>query len=510
MLYLITRYVDKFRHWQASFNWGLRFKLVLLIAIVSFFSVLASSALILTLQKQQLEDSAMQSTTRLSDAINASLEQAMLRDDRPMIRQIVQTLVDKQNVEHIRILDRQGIVHISSQPTEVGVRFDYSQALCQFCHTDGTRPSNQTTMTEMSDGRTALLNVTMIYNQPQCQSCHDAQRRILGLTMIEVPLGDLNNQVASGFWRIVLSSLVSLALLIVLMIIALRKLIIKPIDELTRGMTEIRAGNLDCALQVSTRDEFGKLADTFDDMRRQLKSSRSENVELYKRVRSLAILEERDRLAREMHDNLAQMLGYINFKLAVTDELLAKPELAQARANLIEIKRVAKEAFTDVREAIFNLRQTAPIGDGLISMLRGYLDEYQAHYGIETDFWIEDLRLAEFPEEVQLQINRIVQEALTNVRKHARASRVSVRIEHVDHHVQIGIGDNGTGFDAIKLSQDGVQHYGLQIMRERAASVGGDLEINSQPGAGTRILLRVPLYPVFEDPHENIARSISG
>lgn len=495
----LTRTTNRIRSWLKSLCPGLNSKLSLLIIFVSLIGVLASAALILTLQRQQLEETALQATNRLSAAINSSLEQAMLRNDRAMMSEIIRAMVDKQSIEHIEILDNAGNVHVSSVPSEVGQRFTYAMPTCQFCHTGDARPSNQSAIVETKDAHTALLNVNLIYNQPQCQSCHPPQDRILGLTIIELPLDDLNNQMASSFWRIVVAALLTLGLLISLMTLALRRMIIQPIDALTQGMTQIRDGNLEDGLVPASHDEFGKLASAFDDMRRQLRATRLENATLNKQMRSMAILEERDRLARELHDNLAQMLGYINIKAALADEQLTKEQTAQVHASLLELKQVAKEAYTDVRESIFYLRSPMPAPNGLLENLRAYLAEYRARYGIETYLWIEDERCIDFPGEVEVQVNRIVQEALTNVRKHAQARQACVRFGHTDHHVRIQIEDNGVGFDSAKIGQDGRKHFGLQIMRERAASIGGELEIDSQRDAGTRVNLIVPFYSVDKE-----------
>jgi signal transduction histidine kinase len=227
-----------------------------------------------------------------------------------------------------------------------------------------------------------------------------------------------------------------------------------------------------------------------------------ENAELYQQVRHVAVLQERDRLAREMHDNLAQMLGYVNIKASITDDLLAKNQVTQARYSLLELKQVAKDAYTDVREAIFNLRTPMSGGNGLVGLLEEYLAEYRAHYGIDANLIIENGWLTRFPAEVEVQVNRIIQEALTNVRKHAEAKHVWVRFERNDNHVRIRIEDDGIGFDPANLKRNGAQHFGLQIMRERAESVGGELEIDSRPGAGTQVLLQVAMFPTFEDSHE--------
>ncbi len=655
-----------------AFRSGLNAKLLLIIVGVSLIGVLTSSSLILTLQREQLIDSALAATTRESNVIQSSLEHAMLRNDQQMVSQVIQTMVDKKSIEHIRILDDKGVVYVSSSPTEVGERFDYSDPACQFCHVNGARPSNQTAILPTRDNHEALLNVNLIYNSPQCQSCHDPQNRILGIMAIEMPLVDLNSQLTAGFWRITLAALVTLGLLVGLMLLALRRLVIQPVGELTRGMTEIRGGNLDYLLHVPSRDELGDLAEAFNAMRQRLKSTHTENAllltetrrreqetialhrlmmsisasleiqqvldaiaegareilnadisavglvdethhhvlvkacagtrtenlkglaiplgelisgkhsvkpiciekwrpdlplpriaeliaqegivsslaaplwsngrlhgyvgvmtrqprhftkedtqlfmslalqvvvaienaELYRQMRYLAILEERDRLAREMHDNLAQMLGYMNIKTAIIDDQLGRDQVTQARSSLLELKRIAKEAYTDVREAIFNLRSTMPSGYGLVPVLKEYLAEYRAHCGIDAQLAVEDAYLAMFPAEVEVQVNRIIQEALTNVRKHSGASKVWVRFERDNHHVKIRIEDDGKGFDPAQLKQDGQRHFGLQIMRERAESVGGELEIDSQIGCGTRVTLQVAMFPRIEDPHESTA-----
>jgi signal transduction histidine kinase len=220
-----------------------------------------------------------------------------------------------------------------------------------------------------------------------------------------------------------------------------------------------------------------------------------ENARLYQRVRSLAAEEERGRLAREMHDNLAQTLGYLNLKASITEKRLSSGQIAQAQASLLELKQIAGEAYTDARETIFSLRTTASSELGLLPTLREYLAEYRAHYGVDAQLVVDNESLPEFPADVGIQIICIIQEALTNVRKHAGASRAWVRFEQDGDRVRISVEDDGQGFDPAQVAGEGQRYFGLQIMRERAESVGGDLELDSRPGKGTRLVIRVPLTP---------------
>lgn len=218
-----------------------------------------------------------------------------------------------------------------------------------------------------------------------------------------------------------------------------------------------------------------------------------ENAQLYKQLRFLATLEERDRLARELHDHLAQTLGYLNVKASMTADLVTDRKYLLALESLDELKRVAKMAYTDVREAIFNLRTTISASTSLLASLREYLAQYSVHYGLDAHLVIENDDADEFTPEVASQLLHIVQEALTNVRKHSQATRVLVRYDQSGPQIRVTIEDNGQGFVPEEVPRDGHQHVGLNIMRERAESIGGSLILDSAPGQGTRVIVSAPI-----------------
>jgi nitrate/nitrite-specific signal transduction histidine kinase len=805
------------------FKPGLNFKLLLIVVGVSLIGMLLSSFLVLTLQRRQLIASTQAATIRLSDTIEASLEHAMVENDWPLVDHMVQSVVAEDRIKRIRILDAQGVVRVSSSSEEVGERFDRGEPPCQFCHPTVARPGNQMTILTAKDGHKALLNVNLVHNRPQCAGCHDPRSEVLGLMMIEAPLADLQGQLAAGFWQIALSALVTSAILVGLIYLALKKFVIRPVGELARGAAEIGTGNLDYSVRATSRDELGELARSFDAMRQRLKESLAglerrnrelsvlnevalaasqlldlqqildlaldtvvnmlgvqagsiylrdeesgrltqracrglsqaqcqeierlrqqpggdlsrqvtqsgkvifvadmaaedrfhrlwddlrdrsyvniplkskgavvgtmglvtyagqplteregeilkmvgreigiaidnalllaetrrreqvartlyrlgtqisaslelgqvlaavaeaarqvlaadigvvglldedsqevsvkaaagartdalkglrvpvrgevpgstlasgqplivaeyrpdlpiphardlivaegvvsflavplwrserllgllgvmtrqrrrfsqddvqlltrlahqvvvavENARLYQQVRHLTALEERDRLAREIHDHLAQALGYLNLKASITDGLLSEGQIARAQASLLELKKIARETYIDVREAIFSLRTIVSPGLGLLPTLREYLAEYRTHYGVDAQLVVDDESLAQFPPDVGIQIIRIAKEALTNVRKHAGASKAWICFERDGDWIRITVGDDGRGFDPAQVARESRQYFGLQIMQERAESVGGSLELDSQPGKGTRVVIRVP------------------
>jgi nitrate/nitrite-specific signal transduction histidine kinase len=219
-----------------------------------------------------------------------------------------------------------------------------------------------------------------------------------------------------------------------------------------------------------------------------------ENARLYEAVRGMGAVEERERLAREMHDGLAQALGFLNLRLALAERSLDGGPAEPARQALAEMRKVAGDAYDEVRQAIFGLRTMVSRGLGLIPTLSEYLHEFSQQSGIEVKLEAPDgTDFVRFAPEVEVQLIRIVQEALNNVRKHAGARGARVGLRREGNEVVVAIEDDGAGFDPTASPADGRRHFGLATMRERAESVGGALGVRSAAGTGTQVLVRLPL-----------------
>lgn len=220
-----------------------------------------------------------------------------------------------------------------------------------------------------------------------------------------------------------------------------------------------------------------------------------ENVQLHEQVHQLAALEERERLAREIHDNLAQALSVLKLQASYAEDLLRNGQYEQLETYLGELKRTATEAHDDARDAIFSLRQRAASPEEFLASIRAHLDRYHRLYGLNVELVVQDETLIDLTPAAVVQLTRIIQEALANVRKHARANSVRVRMERFDDQYCITVVDDGRGFDSGELARRdrGAGGMGLQIMRERAESLGGTLEIDSEPGKGTRVIVGISL-----------------
>ncbi|MGZ8692202.1 MAG: histidine kinase [Gaiellaceae bacterium] len=215
-----------------------------------------------------------------------------------------------------------------------------------------------------------------------------------------------------------------------------------------------------------------------------------ENARLHEQVLDRAVLEERERIARELHDGLAQVLGYINTQTQAVKKLLESRRVGEAASELDAMGAVSREVYADVREAIVGLR-SAP--KGLIPTIRDYLNRLPRMNGCAVEFRVrEGAEGVALVPSTEIQLVRIVQEALSNVRKHAGAARVEVIVEVDEETVRVDIADDGRGFDPLVLDRTGWPRLGLQTMRERAQAIGGVLDVVSAPRKGTSVIVRVP------------------
>jgi signal transduction histidine kinase len=209
--------------------------------------------------------------------------------------------------------------------------------------------------------------------------------------------------------------------------------------------------------------------------------------EAEQRARQVAVLEERQRLSRELHDSVTQALYGISLYAEAGSRALRDGDVEPAATNLREISDTSHEALGEMRLLLFELRPPLLQQHGLEAALRERLQAVETRSGLVTDFLAEgNTRLA--PDQEQ-DLYRLAQEALNNVLKHAHASHVSVRLSVTQAATVLSVADDGVGFDA---SLRGIEGLGLRGMRERAERLGGTLRIQSAPGQGTRIEVEAP------------------
>jgi len=212
-----------------------------------------------------------------------------------------------------------------------------------------------------------------------------------------------------------------------------------------------------------------------------------ENQRLVAREKEMAVSEERNLLAQELHDSIAQSLAFLNIQVQLLGNDLQQGQTKTALQGLEQIREGVQECYDDVRELLVHFRTRVGNAD-LETAVRSALEKFEGQTGIRAVFSHRGTVPDMSPEHV-LQAMHIVQESLSNVRKHAKASHVDVELV-CEGECALYIKDNGIGFDA--AHDHGDTHVGLSIMRERAHRIGAELALESEPGQGTRVRLALP------------------
>jgi len=218
-----------------------------------------------------------------------------------------------------------------------------------------------------------------------------------------------------------------------------------------------------------------------------------EHGRLDAQVRDLAVAEERGRIARDIHDGLAQSVSLLHLKVRQAQALLNTGKTSQAADTLGELADISASAYDEVRQSIFGLRTMVSGGLGIIPALTELLHEFSERNGLPVKLEADGAERIRLSPAAEFQLIRIVQEALSNVRKHAHAGNAWVRVELQASAVRVTIEDNGSGFDPARITSPNGLHFGLQGMRERAERLGGVLEIVTVPDRGTRVTVSLPL-----------------
>jgi signal transduction histidine kinase len=253
-------------------------------------------------------------------------------------------------------------------------------------------------------------------------------------------------------------------------------------------------------------DQRNRVLAEVSEANRKLAATLAENAELQEQLvnqaREAGVLDERQRMAREIHDTLAQGLTGIITQLQAAE--LAEDDPATWRRHLAAATNLARESLTEARRSVHALRpeplRTGRLGEALAEVAQRWSERNGLAVEVTTTGTVQPL-----PQEVEIALLRIAQEALANVAKHARATRVGVTLSYLEHQVALDVRDDGGGFDPTRIDefarrgprQDGTSGgFGLVSMRQRIEALSGTLQIESEPGVGTAISASVPTESV--------------
>ena len=462
---------------------SLRYKIIVAIAVLvlalGIGGTLHARLTLSSISQDELEKRAIAVT---NDVASYAPEPLLTNDIYGLYQHISAVLATNTDIRYIVVMDPKGSVKAST----------FSSGLPM-----GLREANAVPSGQLSSVKT--LNTSE-------GSMVDVAMPILGGDAGTVRLGiskePAESQVAQlTFNLLALTGGVLVAGLVVAYVLA--TLFTRPLARLAEAARAVGRGELSRQVAVESRDEVGRLAATFNTMTQQLREKEEERTRLLERVIS-AQEEERQRIARELHDEAGQALSSLMLGLKHLEETCGDPS---AKGKAAELRSLAADTLELTHDLALELRPSVLDDLGLVAALERYAKDYANRYNISLDFHavaLGDKRL--LPQE-EIALYRIVQEALTNVARHASARNVSVLLEERNGTTVVIVEDDGKGFDVAAVMGGAGQsrRLGLRGMEERASLIGGKLTIESRPGAGTAVFVEVPRamdgHGTDPDPH---------
>lgn len=268
----------------------------------------------------------------------------------------------------------------------------------------------------------------------------------------------------------------------------------KRLEVITEGTLAYERGNFAYRLPNIGDDEIGQMSMHLNEMAQRIEAQvaslqrlSSEKAEWNDTLKQAAITEERQRLARELHDAVSQQLFAISMMTsAVGQTVVEHPD--KAKGQIESIEQMASEAQSEMRALLLHLRPTHLEGKKLKEGIDNLLEELQSKYNLAIAWQVEEITT--LSKGIEDHLFRIIQEAISNTLRHAKATAIELILYMVNEQVQLKINDNGIGFN---VEEQKTSSYGLRTMEERVNEIGGVIEIFSQPKKGTVIEVKVPI-----------------
>lgn len=214
------------------------------------------------------------------------------------------------------------------------------------------------------------------------------------------------------------------------------------------------------------------------------------NKKLQEEREEKATLNERDRIARELHDSVSQALFFMNIKAKEIEDSLNQQR--QPFEEVRDLRKAIKITDADVRQHIFNLQIASQTDVDFVTVIESYINHFQEQSGIQMEFNVEGDFNERIDNRIKNQLIRIFQEILWNIRKHAEAARVRVQLTEENNQLLMVIQDSGKGFNVKELKEK-ESSFGLKIIEERVQAIGAELNIRSDLGKGTTVSIRLAL-----------------
>lgn len=490
---------------------SLRFKItagvtVVMVVIVALYAYIQYES-----QRAMVIRDAGETLTNTSQLIKGSLQSGMLKQDFGDLQSIFDNAGSQPGIKALMLLDPRDVIRLSPGKRGVGTQLDRSDPNCQVCHQQEAQLAQRNIVYTTADGERILRNCNPVENLPTCYECHDASVRFNGVLITDFSFAETDAHLAEALRTTLLLGGAAIGLVILTINLLMNRLVLTRLGHVVSVVRRFAEGDLSQRVVTRADDELGELAEAFNRMATTLQEDNQEKVRLYAELQQKEAVrtqllekliraqeEERIRIARDLHDQLGATLGGLTLSIEAAEQSLP-PEVDSLRRRWERAKDLANQALAETQKLILELRPVILDDLGLFAAIRADAEGRLKPRGIAVRVNVTGTKRRIAPE-LELTLFRIVQEAINNIVKHAKARHVNIALEFKDSNITVTVEDDGQGFDveAVARSDDRTRGLGLLGMVERAQLAGGSFRIESKVGYGSRIVLTMPA-PIGDD-----------
>lgn len=449
--------------------------------------------------------------------VESDLRHQMVESDFEGLQGLLDTIARQEEIRRLYLLNTSGRVIFAPGQEGVGMRLDNRREECQPCHSLPVEERPDSVVVNTSGGEQVFRSMAPIENSQECVGCHEGEGHLIGLLLIDVSVAPFSERLTAYLQQNLLLWISIIAITILVVYLVLNRFVLRRLSHLVSAIAGMSRGTPAPPLPEGPEDEIGQLVRAFNTMTRQVEARNRQNQELSEQLQKqstqrgrllkrviTAQEDERIRVARELHDELGQSLTGLALRAQALERHLPLND-GQAQSILDQIRSLITGTTEQMYDIIMALRPSVLDDLGLVSALNAYAE--RAVESSDLTFDIDDHCFnTRLPPEVETTFFRAFQEGITNVVRHAQAGHISMTFECSGGHFVGTLADDGQGFDPASVRSNGNGYggrgLGLLGMQERIAQCGGQMEIDSAPGQGTRIRLSVPLpeeWHVLED-----------
>ena len=438
--------------------------------------------------------------------VESDLRHQMIEADFAGLQGLLDTIGSQEEIRRLYLLNTDAQVIFAPFEKDVGLQFDNRAPECQPCHALPVEQRPDSIVVTTAGGEQVFRSMAPIENSAECAECHNSEERLIGLLLIDISAVPFTERLAEYLKQNLLLwiSIVAITTLVVYLVV--NRFVLQRLGPLLSAIGGMTRGTPASPLPEGPPDEIGQLVRAFNTMTDQVEARNKQNQELseqlrhqsFQRGRLLKRLitaqeDERIRVARELHDGLGQSLTGLSLRAQALERHVETND-GQGRAILAQMRTLVTGTTDQMYDIIMDLRPSVLDDLGLVSALRAFVE--RTLEGSNLDLIIDDSCFhSRLPPEIETALFRAFQEGLTNVVRHAAASEVRITLACDDDRFEGTRVDDGRGFDlgAVQLNGHSGRGLGLLGMQERLAQCGGQIEIDTAPGQGTRVRFSVSL-----------------